>query len=605
MPAGLEEVRPWVTRLAHRGPDNLGIVQADGVIFGHTRLSIIDLDPRSNQPLATADGRLSLVFNGEIYNYRELRKRLAGYDFRTDSDSEVILAAYAAWGLDFVRELRGMFALAIHDRRAGTIVVARDRVGKKPLYYAASHGTLAFASELRALEGLPGLALEPDSLAIADYFARGYIGGAQSVYAGIRKLPAGFVAVFDARTGVMAAPRAYWNLPEPPGPGHTADEQMLVEELDELLHDAVRVRLRSDVPLGVLLSGGVDSSLIACVAAAELQAPLRTFTISFKGTSSDETQHALRMAQWLQSDHEMIDANLGDIDHIMAIVSSLDEPLADSSLIPTALVSQLARRHVKVALGGDGGDELFAGYGHYDHLCREQALRQRAPRWARKFLGSVAGVLPERQQVRSFRRLALDDPRQGAAEYFSTIFGPMERARLLGAEVAGDAERDALSWIWDEEDWLEGVCRADFRHYLADDVLTKVDRMSMRCALEVRTPLLDQTIVEFAFGRVPSTLKRRGSVKKYLLKKVAEKYLPPDFDYARKHGFGVPLGQWFNGKLGTILERRLREAPSGTIDAEYALRFLASHRRGMANQSKRLFALLVWEEWAARSPLGQ
>lgn len=589
-----------LARMHHRGPDYAGILEVDGLLLGHNRLAIIDLDSASNQPMSSTCGRIVLVFNGEIYNYLELKAELAGYPFRTQSDTEVILAAYLAWGERFIERLNGMFALALYDRERHSIILARDPIGKKPLYYSYASGFFAFASEINALTGLPGVGGELDSVAVNGFFSAGYIGGERTVFRSISQLPAGHLAVFSLATPVAPQLKCYWRLPVVSNLVPTSEEELL-EELDTLLLDAVRIRMRSDVPLGAFLSGGLDSSLIVALAARLSSQPLSTFTISFPGTPSDEAAYAKTIATRFGTRHVVHEVGENMLDSLPDLIARLDQPFADSSFVPMHFVCREARRDVTVALSGDGGDELFAGYGHYDAFAWENRIRQSYPPILRRLLGCIARPLPERHRTRTLKRLVHDDPYVSMGAYAARFFNLAEREELLCGPIQVDPapEREFLSRFLPGVDWLQNICQADFQDYMVDDILVKVDRMSMLNSLEVRSPLLDRRIAEFAFTRVPSSLKREGSVKKYLLKQLARRYLPEDFDFERKHGFGVPLGQWFDTVLGDRLADLLASSPSGCIDRKVAMRYLKAHRRGFSNYSKKLFAILVWEEWFA------
>ena len=593
-----------LARIRYRGPDYADVIEVEGLCLGHNRLAIIDLDPRSNQPMVSACGRITLVFNGEIYNYLELKKELVEYPFRTDSDTEVIIAAYLAWGENFVKHLTGMFSFALYDRQQKKVVLVRDHIGKKPLYFSYGAGFLAFASEIKALVGLPKVSLTLDPFAVNEFFSAGYIGRQRTVYEAISQLPAGHLASFSLPVCGPPKITRYWHLPVVERIPHASEDE-LIDELDALLMDAVRIRLRSDVPVGVFLSGGLDSSLIVALAARLSPYPIRTFTIGFPGTSSDESRHAERIAQYFGTKHTVYDINEDILGVFPTLMAELDQPFADSSLVPTYFVCREARRDVTVALSGDGGDELFAGYGHYDSFAWENEIRENWPRIMRRLLGYCAAPLPERHRSRTLKRLVLDDTYASMGAYASRFFNFRERARLLCGPIAAESspEREFLLQFLPGIDWMQNICQADFQNYMVDDLLVKVDRMSMLNSLEVRSPLLDKHIAEFAFSKVPSTLKRHGGVKKYLLKQLARRYLPSDFEFERKHGFGVPLGQWFNNALGDRLSDLLADSPSGYVDRDQAMWYLKSHRRGLSNFSKKLFALLVWEEWFANQRL--
>jgi asparagine synthase (glutamine-hydrolysing) len=587
-------------RIRHRGPDHAAAAELDGLHLGHNRLAIIDLDPRSNQPMISQCGNVALVFNGEIYNYVELKKELAEFPFRTDSDTEVIIAAYLSWGERFVDRLLGMFSFALYDRRRRTVVLARDHVGKKPLYFSQSPLCFAFASEIKALLGLPGISGALDDAAVNEFFSSGFIGGSRTVYRDISQLPAGHLATFTLPIAGPPVITRFWRLPVQ-DPVEPFDEERAVDELDALLADAVRIRLRSDVPVGVFLSGGLDSSLIVALAARASSRPVRTFTISFAGTSNDESAHAERIANHFGTQHTVHDVNEDVLGAFPSLVSQLDQPFADSSFVPMFFVCREARKEVTVALSGDGGDELFAGYGHYDFFARENDIRARWPSSLRKLVGRGAAWLPDRQRSQTLRRLVFDDYRLSMGSHASRFFNFQERGPLLCGPIAAEPtpEREFLSRLLPGLEWLQNICQADFQGYMVDDILVKVDRMSMLNSLEVRSPLLDKRVAEFAFARVPSDMKRREGVKKYILKRLAGRYLPRNFQFERKHGFGVPLDLWFKGVLGDRLMERLSSAPSGYVDPERALGYLRLHRRGFSNVSKKLFAILIWEEWFA------
>ncbi len=595
-----ERLDEHLGRIRHRGPDHADTLERDGLYLGHNRLAIIDLESRSNQPMVSACGRIALIFNGEIYNYLELKQELTGFPFRTNSDTEVIIAAYLKWGAASVARFNGMFSFAMHDREAGTVLLARDPIGKKPLYYTWSPAVFACASELKALIGLPHVDDALDASAINEYFAAGFIGGERTIYRAIAQLPAGHIATVSLASPVAPVVARYWQLPAVDVPP-VADETPLVDELDELLRDAVAIRLRSDVSLGVFLSGGLDSSLVTAIAAS--QAPeLRTFTISFAGTATDEAAHAAAVARHFSTRHTVYDVNEDVLDVFPSLVASLDQPFADSSMIPMYFVCREARREVTVALSGDGGDELFAGYGHYDAFAWEERMRRAWPGGVRRLAGRTARFLPDRHRTRMVKRLAHDDIYVSMAAHGSRFFDAVARRRLLRDVAAATDVPEArfLRQFVSGLDWQQNICRVDFQQYMVDDILVKVDRMSMLNSLEVRSPLLDRRVADFSFSKVPSDLKRRGHTRKYLLAQVARKYLPAGFLYNRKHGFGVPLGDWFRGELGDRLADRLSGVTSGYIDSGEVRRLLERHRRGLSNVSKQLYAVLVWEEWYAR-----
>lgn len=601
---GRQTIEAHLARIKYRGPDHSEVVQVDGLSLGHNRLAILDLDSRSNQPMVSTCGRITVVFNGEIYNYIELKKHLIGYPFQTDSDTEVILAAYLTWGDDFTKHLSGMFSIAVYDREQKRVVLARDHIGKKPLYFSYGNGFLAFGSEIKAIIGLPRVSLEFDNEAVNEFFSAGYIGGDRTVYKAISQLPAGHTASFSLPVCNPPKVIRYWALPVVNIRTEVSEED-LVDELEALLIESIKLRLRSDVPIGIFLSGGLDSSLMVALAAKVSTQPLDTFTIAFAGTSSDESKYAIQVAKHFGTRHVIRNIDEDMLSAIPALIGELDQPFADSSIVPMYFVCREASKDVTVVLSGDGGDELFAGYGHYDAFAWENGVRDSLPRIVRKLLGYCAAPLPERHRTRTLKRLVFDDPYASMAAYASRFFDFNERKALLCGPVPAmpSPELEFLDRFLPHTDWLQNICQSDFQGYMVDDILVKVDRMSMLNSLEVRSPLLDKGVAEFAFSKVSSDFKRRGMVKKYLLKQVAKRYLPNDFQFERKHGFGVPLGQWFNGDLGNRLSELLSSSPSGYVDRDQTMRYLASHRRGLSNYSKKLFAILIWEEWFAHQRL--
>lgn len=595
------ETHAALAALRHRGPDARGQWHsADGrAALGHARLAILDLDARANQPLTCPRTGNVLIFNGEIYNYRDLRAELvkAGWVFRTTSDAEVLLAAYGEWGEGCLPRLNGMFAFAVYEEVAGRLFLARDRIGKKPLYYAWRDGVLGFASELKGLLALwPELPRELDPAALAAYLDLGYIPGELCIYRAVRKLPPAHCALLaDGRLAVQR----YWQLP-PPDAGFR-DDAAALDQLDALLDDAVRLRLQSDVPVGVFLSGGLDSSLVAAYVARH-QPGTVACTASFPDPRFDETPHAARVAQWLGLPHRILPVGEADGAALAALGRQFDEPFADSSLLPTYLISRAIRREVTVALSGDGGDELFAGYAGYAAALSPPL--QALPGRGRQLLGSLHRCLPTGVPGKNFlRRLPLD----GLEQYLMRTrcqeeLPPWPLSPALLALVAAPGEgdrcrRELLAEIrrqWGTLDLLQQLTRLDALCYLPDDVLVKVDRASMLTSLEVRSPLLDYRLIEFAF-RLPDQLRFRGGRGKYLLRRLGERYLPPDFAYARKQGFSIPESAWFRAGWRDLPAQAARQ--SALVDpAGLALLQQAHDRSGRLGVPLfRLLMLLQFE----------
>jgi asparagine synthase (glutamine-hydrolysing) len=608
-PAGDPALLPAMRdALAHRGPDDAGVWwSADGRVgLAHRRLAILDLSPAGHQPMSDGSGTVWVVFNGEIYNFQELRQELeaAGVRFRSGSDTEVLVEAYRAWGVDCLTRLNGMFAFALYDSRERLLFAARDRAGEKPFYYRLSGDGLAFASELKALLADPALPRQVDEEALEFYLARGYVPGHLCLVRGVRKLPAAHALTYRPDSGRLDVWR-YWDVPAfAPAP---VEEDDLVNELERLLADSVRRQLVADVPVAILLSGGLDSSLVTALAARGSGRPVKTFTITFPGHGGyDEAPYARAVARHFGTDHTELAAEPADVELLPELARQYDEPLADSSLVPTFLVSRLIRRHATVALGGDGGDELFGGYVHYRTLQR-QRLRW-LPRPLRHLLAGAADRLPLGLPGRNY----LLTTALNRAERFSRVtsfFDARNRRRLLAPAAAGGARFDgapekSLEALWQDADsMLRNGTTLDFRLHLPDDILTKVDRASMLVALEVRAPWLDYRIIELAFGRVPDHLRATPACGKVLTRRLAARLLPAGLDLERKQGFSLPLAAWLGGVWGSFVEGVLREADAHLFDRRMIERLLRGQRRGYSH-APRLFALTMFELWRRHYRVG-
>ena len=595
---------PGRDALRHRGPDDAGEWwSADACVgLGHRRLAIIDLSPGGHQPMQDAGGELCIVFNGEIYNFADLRNELAakGHAFRTKSDTEVILAAYREWGTNCLARLNGTFAFALYDGRQRQLFMARDRAGEKPLFYAPAQGVLRFASELKALMADPALPRRLDAAALDCYLAMGYVPGERCMLQGVKKLPPAHALLFDLVSGQSRLWR-YWQLPELSDSAAKVepDETGLLNELDGLLEAAVRRQLVADVPVGILLSGGVDSSLITAMA---VRSPpkVKTFTIRFPGYGHyDETEHARLIARHFGTEHVELAAAETSVDLLPLLARGFDEPMADSSIIPTYLVSRLVREHCTVALGGDGGDELFAGYPHYNRLLWLQRKFDAIPQGLRlAAANSAQALLPVGLKGRNWLQGLGADLRTGLPLIFS-LFDRDTRRRLMARYGAWElvAERIREERIPSTADLLQRATRMDFGNYLAEDILVKVDRASMLNSLEVRAPLLDYRLTEFAFGKVPSRLKATAHGRKILLKKLAERILPREFDLQRKQGFSIPLASWLqSGPWKAFFHETLLGSESNVFNRVEMSKLLHGQAKGRAN-SERLFALVLFELW--------
>ena len=589
--------------IRHRGPDEGGLYHDDRALLGMRRLSIIDVSG-SHQPIHSADGQVYLVFNGEIYNFRALRAGLQadGYSFRSQGDGEVILQAYLRDGERCFEQLDGMFAVAVWDRRTQTLVLARDRFGEKPLYYSHGNGRLLFGSELKSLLQAPECPREVDPDALRAYLAYGYVPCPLSMLRGVHKLPPGHWLRY--RHGAVEL-HPYWRPRQTPK--LALDEHEAEERLAELLDRAVASRLVSDVPFGAFLSGGLDSSSVVALMARHLSMPVKTFTIGFREAAYSELDDARRVSRHLGTEHHELVVEPDAVSLMTTLAWHFDEPFADSSAVPTFLVSQLARQHVKMVLTGDGGDEMFGGYDRYLRLLRLERLgRMRGA--AAAVLGLAGAVLPDRRG----RRLRQVGERLGlpfAERYLSgvALMRPA-LARSLNPAAGGRAHYDLPCLAGDAAgpgagaSPLDHAIAIDLQSYLPDDILVKVDRMSMANSLETRAPFLGAELADFAL-RLPDSLRVRGHHGKHLLRRVAARWLPPQVMSKPKQGFAIPLAQWLRGPLAplaadTFASRAFRER--GLVDPQVAIRLLAQHTRGHADHGEPLWQLLCLELWALR-----
>ncbi len=602
--------RAWLSSgteaLRHRGPDDSGEWwSADGRVgFGHRRLSIIDLSPGGRQPMADPTGELVIVFNGEIYNYRELRAELQqlGHAFGTASDTEVILAAYRQWGNDCLEKLNGMFAFALFDARDRTIFLARDRAGEKPLFYAIDDGALRFASELKALLLDPRMSRRVDPLAFDCYLVEGFVPGERSMLQGVNKLLPAHALRFDVDSARLRMWR-YWELPQPVvGIVDERRAEELLEKAEQVLESAVRRQLVADVPVGILLSGGVDSSLVTALAVRAAR-HVKTFTVRFPGHGRfDETAHARLIAKHFGTNHVELEAGAITPELLPALARQFDEPLIDSSMIPTYLVTRLVRSHCSVALGGDGGDELFGGYSHYDRLLALERWSRPIPARVRMAGARLAtAVLPIGFKGRNWLQ-ALEVDLNNSVPMIASYFDHRARRVLVAQAPREDlsAERfrhERVHAAADAGDLLQRATRLDFATYLPEDILVKVDRASMLNSLEMRAPMLDTQVIEFAFREVPSALKTTSTTRKVLLKRLAAKLLPPSFDRERKQGFSVPLSTWLQaGPWLEFFNDVLLAREQTVFDHGFVARLIAGVKAGRAN-SERLFGLVMFELW--------
>jgi len=587
--------------IRHRGPDDEGIWVDNGVALGMRRLSIIDLST-GHQPIHNEDGTVWIVFNGEIYNFRELRADLerAGHTFYTNTDTEAIVHAYEQWGRAAFARLRGMFGLAIWDTRSRTLLLARDRIGIKPLYYAVTDGRLSFGSEMKSLLEAPDVPRELDLDALDHYLSFLYTPRDGSIFKAVRKLPPGHLLSW--RDGRLSIER-YWSIPA--DETFAGSEQDAIEQLRAVLTDAVRSQLISDVPLGAFLSGGVDSSVVVALMAEISGARVKTFSIGFDEPAFDELEHARRVAKQFGTDHHEFVVKPDAIGILDRLIAHFDEPFADSSAIPTWYVSEMARRHVTVVLSGDGGDELFGGYDRYVPNPRVVAFDRYSPRALSRVASIAAARLPHGTRGKNLlRHLGRDE--QGRYLDAIRFFGADEKPELLARDVraqlgAVDPETRLARHFerFAHLPWPSQMMRFDAETYLPEDVLTKVDRTSMAHSIESRVPLLDNHVITFALS-LPASLKIRNGRRKHVLKEMASTLLPPDVLDRRKQGFGVPLGTWFRGNLRELFADTLlseRSLQRGYFQASFVRRILDEHLSGKRDHTLRLWQLVVFERW--------
>lgn len=592
--------------MVHRGPDSSGswFSADDRVGFGHRRLAIIDLSPGGHQPMIDSETGTAITFNGEIYNYVELRDRLRakGHAFRTHSDTEVILAAYREWGTDCVSQLGGMFAFALYDESKQRVLLARDRAGEKPLFYRVNDEQFTFASEAKALLADPSCPRRVRAESLNEYLAYGYVTGENTMFADIRRVaPAGRV-VIDLATGEAKHDR-YWTLPHTALSATSADPEALVEELHDLLKASVRRQLMADVPIGVLLSGGVDSSIVTAIAAEVSGSRIRTFTARFSGHGGfDEGPYARMVADHLGTEHIELEAQAADASLLQSLVAQFDDPISDSSMIPTFLVSQEIRKHATVAIGGDGGDELFGGYHRYPVQIRQQRLRSRVPAFARTAAaGAAARLLPEGVPGRGFLSALAGDVGASIANA-GRIYREDERQALsqavagLPSNALGSPEQLRSGAMADRASTVQRATAVDYSSYMVDDVLVKVDRASMLTSLEVRAPFLDTDVTEFAFSKVPDAMRATEQARKVILRQLGLKLLPPALDLTRKQGFSIPVDDWMRGPWRSLLDSASEARPQSLVNSGALARYRTLLDAGRP-VGDRLFALVFLRLW--------
>jgi asparagine synthase (glutamine-hydrolysing) len=615
LPQGDLEARLWrmVAMLRHRGPDDEGIWTDGRAGLAHTRLSIIDLSPAGHQPMASGDGMVWIAYNGEIYNFAEIGRELEaqGYRFRGRSDTEILVNGWHAWGPRILARLRGMFALAVWDRRARRLVLARDRLGKKPLYWARTPSGLVFGSEIKALLTWPELRRAPDLAAIDRYLSWQYVPAPDTAFAAVKKLPAAhYLTVATPSGGGLAEPEPvrYWQLPAPPPAAPRRRFAELCSELLTLFGEAVRRRLVADVPLGAFLSGGIDSSAVVAMMARAGGGRVKTFSIGFAAAEYDELHYARMVAGYYRTDHEEFIVEPDAIAVLPRLVWHYGEPFADPSAIPTYYVAELARRKVTVVLTGDGGDECFLGYNRY-RAMRYLARLDRWPRWGRGGLERALAALPpalaRRWRLARIREVLRAPDDRPAQRYAPTIafFGDGDKEAGYGEALRDRLDRSAFDvlarYFAEAPSLVAGANRADIHTYLPDDLMVKVDVATMAHGLEARSPLLDHALIEWA-AQVPAEDQLAGGVTKALFRRAMTAYLPRAILTRPKRGFGCPLDHWFRGAIkdlayDTLLSRAAAER--GLFRPSYLRRLLDEHCAFRRDHHTRLWALLVLELW--------
>lgn len=616
-------VKAMTDRMSHRGPDGEGQWSRGPVCLGHRRLSIIDLSG-GGQPMHSADGQMTVTFNGEIYNYAELKEQLTalGGQFQTSSDTEVILEGYRIWGPDCLARFDGMFAFALWDNQQRRLFCARDRFGKKPFFYTVQQGRLYFASELTGIEQLRHLSLTMNPQAVMRYLAYEYVPTPHSVYTEVQSLPPSHMLLLQ--DGNLSISR-YWDMPMPDESDKRSDNE-LCEELRFLLSRAVRRRMVSDVPLGVFLSGGIDSSIVAGLMARQSSTAIKTFSIGFSEASYDESRYARIVAKAFATDHhERVLSAEECADTLPGIISRMDVPMADASVAPTWLLSGVTREKVTVALGGDGADELWAGYEHYIgfkvaqwYNAAPSALRRGIIEPLAQLLPSSAGYINPRLAVATFLRAA-HAPAWQRVQTMLTAFTPdmqesilddafkAQQPGFLAPEVLFAPTREHYDH-WQPQNAATPLARAFHvyaRQFMLDDILVKVDRCSMLHSLEVRAPFLDKDAAEFA-ARLPVSRKLHGFKRKWLLKKAFAELLPDEILYRNKRGFQIPVAQWLRGRMRPLMEDLLNESTlkaQGIFNYQAVRALMDEHVSGRADLRKPLWTLLVFQLWwRARHP---
>lgn len=593
----LNELKKMSDVIEHRGPDDEGHYINNNVGLGFRRLSIIDLHT-GHQPLSNSNDTLWITFNGEVYNFKEQRKILEqkGYSFKTNTDTEVILNLYQEYGENCVDYLRGMFAFVIWDDTKKQLFGARDRFGIKPFHYYIDDEKFVWGSEMKSIKESEGIKCDISIESLDYYFANGYTPRNKSIYNQIEKLQPGHSFVFKPFEKDKLSIKKYWKISYTPD--YTKSEEYWKEALYESLNDAVKMRMISDVPLGAFLSGGVDSSTVVALMALNSNKPIKTFSIGFKEEKYNELKYARILSDKYKTDHHEFIVEPQSIELLPNLVRAYDEPFADSSAIPTYYVSNYTRQHVTVALSGDGGDELFAGYSSYDKMVS----LNRKKYYPKSVFNLMNRIIPDHFYGKGMSYYLSKD-KNNIGAYFS-LWKNYERRKIFLPEVKSKLEPDysenlKVDFINKSDgDFLTKMQQLDMQTYMVDDILTKVDRASMMNSLEARVPLIDHKFAELSFT-IPSELKMKGNIKKYILKEAFSSILPPEIISHKKQGFAVPLSIWFKGNLKDYANDSLRESKKlyNFLDKQYVEKILNNHQKGMRDYSSKIWTLLFLNEW--------
>jgi asparagine synthase (glutamine-hydrolysing) len=597
--------------LHHRGPDDQGVVilnaSSANIGLGHQRLSILDISSLGHQPMFNEDKSIAIVLNGEIYNFMEIRKDLEaiGHRFRSNSDTEVAICAYEVYGMKCLDRFIGMFSIALYDANKQRFFMARDRAGVKPIYYQYKDGCLLFASELKALHQYPSFKKEINNEAVSLFFRYGYIKAPHCIFKDTNKLMPGHFAELNMNTGHLELHK-YWDVLDYYNkPTIEIAEDDALKELDKLCTSAFQYRMVSDVPVGVFLSGGYDSSLVTAILQKNSTNKIKTFTIGFFEEKYNEANYAKKVAEYLGTDHHEYYCTTKEAQEIIPdLPFYYDEPFGDSSAIPTILVSRFARQQVTVALSADGGDEIFAGYKRYDQLTMVKKIRQLSPRFMTKLMAHALQLAPgQNAKLKKIAKVVGSKTEAAMNDELSRYYSGRELQTILSTSSVSDPLLIDESVLPGDADFINTLLAADYKTYLVDDILTKVDRATMSVGLEGREPFLDQRIIEYA-AQLPSSLKYNKGNKKYLLKKLTHQYLPPEIMDRPKMGFSLPLNKWFRGDLKEYLYTYInRDAISqhGLVDGVYAEKIRDHFIAGKTGYETQIWLLLMfqlwWEKW--------